>query len=775
MLPQTSMAASRPRPRRSRAGAAPLDELVLELRARSGIEPPRYPGGARFAVALTHDIDTPWRWTRAGLRGAAARGKEALASRRPRAAAREAAGLALAAVHRLRGSDPNWSHATFGAMRARARLPLDLLRARRPPRPARRRRAGGLRRAPRAARARAARAGRRGRAARELHAACEDPGLLAGRARRAAAPCAASRSRATASTTCACAGTRRSARSTSSGSTTTRRSAGRGRPGPRAGLSFPFRPWTPRPSGPLRIVECPLLLMDATLAEERYLGLSRREEAWAEVERVLDHLERRRRRARDPVAQRPLRSRLRTRLGPPLRARARRHRGARRHRLATAGIWRRTGGTAMRLLIVSFYFPPAGGGGVQRVLSCASTCRAGIEVTCSRPTTRSGVPATPGSRRRIPPAARCTAPVTAGRRSSRRRPRAWPQPRARAGARRLRGSLLGRRLLLPDPEVVWLPDAVRAALRIVREREIDAVLTTSPPASAHLIGAAVARRTGVPWVADLRDSLAREPAPPLRAPHACAPSARSRSASPGAALARVGAVTAVTPFIADEAAALAPRHARRGRSPTAATSSDVRGARSHARARACASSTRARSSVSARRGRSARRSRALLDARPDLRGRIEARFLGELRPADPSLGGRARARRCAPARGFRPHAEALAAMKGADVLLLLVPRAGGRGLSVLSGQGLRVPGRRAPVLALVPPEGAAADARARHGRRRGSPIPTTCPRSPPRLGRRRRATGRPGGLEAPVLSPDGASGSTGARGRRSSRACCSAC
>ena len=61
------------------------------------------------------------------------------------------------------------------------------------------------------------------------------------------------------------------------------------RPGPRAGLSFPFRPWDAPPGAPLRILELPLVLMDATLAEERYLGLSP-EAAWAEIERVLDHL-----------------------------------------------------------------------------------------------------------------------------------------------------------------------------------------------------------------------------------------------------------------------------------------------------------------------------------------------------------------------------------------------------------------------------------------------------------------------------------------------------
>ena len=47
-------------------------------------------------------------------------------------------------------------------------------------------------------------------------------------------------------------------------------------------------------------------------------------------------------------------------------------------------------------------------------------------------------------------------------------------------------------------------------------------------------------------------------------------------------------------------------------------------------------------------------------------------------------------------------------MKGADVLLLLIPRAGGRGISVLSGKVYEYLAAERPVLALVPPEGQAA-------------------------------------------------------------------
>src|SRR5262249_61632053 len=71
-----------------------------------------------------------------------------------------------------------------------------------------------------------------------------------------------------------------------------------------------------------------------------------------------------------------------------------------------------------------------------------------------------------------------------------------------------RASTIGRRLLLPDENVTWNATAIPKAISIVRSEGIDVVLTTSPPASVHLIGAAVKRATGVKWVADLRDSIA---------------------------------------------------------------------------------------------------------------------------------------------------------------------------------------------------------------------------------------------------------------------------
>jgi peptidoglycan/xylan/chitin deacetylase (PgdA/CDA1 family) len=85
----------------------PLDPPLERLRRRLGLEPPRW-RGSRFAVALTHDVDVPWRWTRRATRGSAARLKSHVLARRRGPAVREARALAAMPLHRLRGTDPNW-------------------------------------------------------------------------------------------------------------------------------------------------------------------------------------------------------------------------------------------------------------------------------------------------------------------------------------------------------------------------------------------------------------------------------------------------------------------------------------------------------------------------------------------------------------------------------------------------------------------------------------------------------------------------------------------
>jgi len=61
-------------------------------------------------------------------------------------------------------------------------------------------------------------------------------------------------------------------------------------------------------------------------------------------------------------------------------------------------------------------------------------------------------------------------------------------------------------LFLPDARVGWAPFARRAGQQEFDARGFDAIVSTGPPHTAHLIGHRLARSCGVPWIADIRDA-----------------------------------------------------------------------------------------------------------------------------------------------------------------------------------------------------------------------------------------------------------------------------
>ncbi|HUZ83324.1 MAG TPA: polysaccharide deacetylase family protein [Gaiellales bacterium] len=89
-----------------------VDALAARFRAAVGGSP-----RSGFTVALTHDVDNPWRWHgRRALVGAAARAKAAAAAGRGGELLAELRGLATSPVHRARGTDPNWSFERIAAI-----------------------------------------------------------------------------------------------------------------------------------------------------------------------------------------------------------------------------------------------------------------------------------------------------------------------------------------------------------------------------------------------------------------------------------------------------------------------------------------------------------------------------------------------------------------------------------------------------------------------------------------------------------------------------------
>lgn len=62
---------------------------------------------------------------------------------------------------------------------------------------------------------------------------------------------------------------------------------------------------------------------------------------------------------------------------------------------------------------------------------------------------------------------------------------------------------------VPDPRAGWVRPSVGFLCRYLSEHPVDVIVTTGPPQSVHLIGRGLHRRLGVPWVADFRDPWTR--------------------------------------------------------------------------------------------------------------------------------------------------------------------------------------------------------------------------------------------------------------------------
>ncbi len=60
-------------------------------------------------------------------------------------------------------------------------------------------------------------------------------------------------------------------------------------------------------------------------------------------------------------------------------------------------------------------------------------------------------------------------------------------------------------LFIPDAKIGWIPFAVHKALNIISKNEIQLIFSTSPPQSVNLIAGKVSGKSGICWIADMRD------------------------------------------------------------------------------------------------------------------------------------------------------------------------------------------------------------------------------------------------------------------------------
>ena len=351
----------------------------------------------------------------------------------------------------------------------------------------------------------------------------------------------------------------------------------------------------------------------------------------------------------------------------------------------------------MRVLLVTMYFPPAGGGGVQRPLKFATHLPAlGFETHVLAPDDPKWLYADPDL---VPPT---QAWIHRARYVGPRARKLADELHGRSGLDKLsrQAKSLSRRVLMPDENVTWNVTAIPAAVRIAIAEGIDVVITTSPPNSVHFIGAAVKRATGARWVADLRDSIATHPHRNVERRAVRAKEMASESVA--RLVARYAdAVVAASEAIADETRGLDPS-CRVATILNGADFDDFTGLEYRRTDRFRITHT---GSFFGKR-----------DPRPFLTALVEsglddatARFVGDFRVSDREWADQLGLGERLELHPYVPRRESLALQRDSDALLLLIPDAGGRGKGVLSGKVFEYLAAERPILAAVPPEGAAAE------------------------------------------------------------------
>lgn len=178
-----------------------------------------------------------------------------------------------------------------------------------------------------------------------------------------------------------------------------------------------------------------------------------------------------------------------------------------------------------RVLVITYYWPPSGGSGVQRWVKFSKYLPSeGWQPVIYTPSNPEYTSVDRTLEAEIPPEAEIirrpitepygfyrrlmgkgsstdmktltagaaggsVTPISSGSKSWKQRLSLW-----------IRGNLF-----VPDPRIWWVRPSVAFLRKYLKEHPVDVIVTTGPPHSMHLIGQRLSKATGLPWIPDFRD------------------------------------------------------------------------------------------------------------------------------------------------------------------------------------------------------------------------------------------------------------------------------
>ncbi|MFA6333979.1 MAG: glycosyltransferase [Bacteroidales bacterium] len=177
-----------------------------------------------------------------------------------------------------------------------------------------------------------------------------------------------------------------------------------------------------------------------------------------------------------------------------------------------------------KVLIITYYWPPAGGSGVQRWLKFVKYLgEYGYEPVVYTPLNPEFMAIDPGLLEEIPEGVEVVKrkifepyslyKLFTGKKGQAIKPGFIAESKSgktNKSPLSERVSLLIRsNFFIPDPKCFWISPSVRFLKKYLRENPVNVIVSSGPPHSMHLIAKKVARETGIPWLADFRDPWTR--------------------------------------------------------------------------------------------------------------------------------------------------------------------------------------------------------------------------------------------------------------------------